>query len=334
MTAAPDKTLSIVIVNWNSCAFLRNCLKSIYATAGDLPLEVIVVDNASYDGSKKIVDEEFPKVRFVQSDTNLGFAGANNLGFKYSSGRSLLFLNPDTEIVGTALQVMLASLKAAPDAGIIGPKLLNSDLSVQTSCIQRFPTILNQLLDCEYLRTKFPRAGIWGMRPLWERSDAAVEIDAVSGACLMVRRDAFEKVGMFSPRYFMYSEDVDLCYEVRESAWKVYFADSATVIHHGGRSSSASAERHFADVMARESIYRFLGAKRGRGYAILYRAAIAMAALSRLTLLGLTFAPIVNNKNQACSASASRWRSILEWSLGRVRWAKDVQTPPPALQTQ
>src|ERR1022692_3083078 len=260
----PD--LSIVIVNWRSAAYLQKCLLGIFANGAGLSFEVLVIDNASYDGCAEMIAREFPRVRFLQSAENLGFARANNLAFQHSAGRILLFLNPDTEIAGPALQTMVTSLDSTPDAGIVGPRLLNSDLSVQTSCIQRFPTILNQLLDCEYLRARFPRARIWGMRPLWERSGAVAEVEAISGACLMIRRDAFEQACMFSPRYFMYSEDVDLCYEVRRSGRKVCYANEATVIHHGGRSSSASGESRFASVMARESIYRFLLARRGRGY--------------------------------------------------------------------
>ena len=241
----------------------------------------------------------------------------------------MLFLNPDTEIVLEALQVMAA--RGGPEnqslAGIVGPKLLNSDLSVQTSCIQRFPTILNQVLDCDYLRARFPNARIWGMRPLWESPQVPAEVEVISGACLMIRRDVFEQAHLFSRRYFMYSEDVDLCYEVRQSGWKVCYASEATVIHHGGRSSSASPESHFAPVMARESIHRFLVARRGRGYAALFRAATAMAALFRLALLGLAITLPLRRTKQASRQSASKWRTILAWSLGRVPSASGVRTP-------
>src|SRR5260370_22558742 len=131
---------SIVIVNWNSTAFLRECLRSIYATATNLEFEVIVIDNASFDGSEMMVRREFPTVEFVQSRKNLGFAGGNNIAFAHSSGRNVLFLNPDTELTGHALTAMCSVLDTLSDAGVVGCKLLNSDLSVQTSCIQAFPT--------------------------------------------------------------------------------------------------------------------------------------------------------------------------------------------------
>jgi GT2 family glycosyltransferase len=330
--SSPD--LSVIIVNWRSADYLKKCLKSVFANAAGLSLEVIVIDNASYDGCGEMIAREFPEVRFFQSPENLGFARANNLGFEHSSGKNLLFLNPDTEIVGSALQEMLASLERTPTAGIVGPKLLNSDLSIQTSCIQRFPTVLNQFLDSEYLRARFPRARIWGMRPLWERSGEPTEVEVISGACLMIKRDAFEQSGMFSPRYFMYSEDVDLCYEVRRLGRKILFAGKVTVIHHGGRSSSESEESHFASVMAKESIYRFFLDKRGRLYGALFRAVTVAAALFRLALCGAVIALPRHNRNQPARAAASKWRAILGWGLGRATSTGGVQKQPAIPQVQ
>src|SRR6185312_9935428 len=152
----PQVELSIIIVNWRSAAFLRKCLATIYETTHAIDFETVVVDNASFDGAAEMLAAEFPQVRFVQSEKNLGFAGANNLGFRNSVGENLLLLNPDTEIIGSAIPAMLSLLRFTPDAGIIGCKLLNSDGTIQTSCVQRFPSILNQALDADYLRLKFP----------------------------------------------------------------------------------------------------------------------------------------------------------------------------------
>src|SRR5437762_3548719 len=131
--------LSIIIVNWNSKDYLRKCLKSIYANTHGIDFEIIVVDNASFDGSGELLAQDFPKVRFVQSHTNLGFARANNLGFGNSTGRNVLFLNPDTEAVGGALNELLQRLQRLPNAGVVGCKLLNTDGSMQTSCLQSYP---------------------------------------------------------------------------------------------------------------------------------------------------------------------------------------------------
>src|SRR5579862_9544021 len=135
-----DIALSIIIVNWKSCDFLRKCIQSIDSNKGSLMLEVVVVDNASYDGSKEMLAGEFPSVVFVQNDKNQGFAHANNLGYQHSRGRNLLFMNPDTEVIGDALARLVTVVETTPDAGVIGARLLNDDSTLQTSCVQAFPS--------------------------------------------------------------------------------------------------------------------------------------------------------------------------------------------------
>jgi GT2 family glycosyltransferase len=233
--------LSIIIVNWNSVKFLQACLTSIYACVEGISFEVLVIDNASWDGCMEMLAEDFPAVHAIQSEENTGFAKANNRCFEQSRGENILFLNPDTEILGPAIQTMLRFLQESPSAGIVGAKLLNSDFSIQTSCIQRFPTALNQLLDFDYLRKAFPSADLWGTAPL--ASDIATPVEVVSGACLMIRRDVFLAAGKFDEGYFMYSEDVDLCFQVRKQGRGNYFVPQAQVVHHGGRSSKATSQR-------------------------------------------------------------------------------------------
>lgn len=319
----PDKTLSIVIVNWNSCAFLRNCLKSIYASVGALTVEVIVVDNASYDGSKEMVEEEFPEIRFIQSSTNLGFAKANNLGFTASRGRSLLFLNPDTEIVGTALATLESVLQSIPDAGIAGARLLNGDLSLQRSAVQAFPSIWNQVLDMERLRQWFPKAGLWGTRALLETGSPAMTVDAVSGACLIIKRQVFEQVNGFSPNYFMYSEDTDLCFKVMMAGFKSYYVRDARVIHYGGQSSAVSSEGDFASIMMRESLKRFFDVRRGSPRATLYQFAMALTALCRLFVIASVFVLSLGAyRKDGLRRAFVKWFRVFRWSVGLEAWAK------------
>src|SRR5262245_55141684 len=134
--------LSIIIVNWNSREYLRKCMTSISSHAPRLDYEVIVIDSGSFDGCEEMLKEHFPAVRFVQHERNDGFAKANNIAFGASAGASLLFLNPDTEVVGPAIEVLYKSLHSLPDAGIVGARLVNTDGSLQSSCIQALPTIL------------------------------------------------------------------------------------------------------------------------------------------------------------------------------------------------
>src|SRR6202049_4318687 len=197
--------LSVVIVNWNSAEYTISCVSSIHGQTKNLEFEIIVVDNASTDDSCRVIQERCPSVTLIRSSQNVGCARANNLGFQHSSGGILLFLNPDTEVRGPAVNLMYACLDSSADIGVLGCRLLNSDLSIQTSCIQPFPTILNQGADTELLRQRFPRLKVWGMRPLFDPDHGEpVEVEAVSGACQMIRREVFEKVGLFSTDYFMY----------------------------------------------------------------------------------------------------------------------------------
>jgi GT2 family glycosyltransferase len=163
----PDMELSIICVNWNSVPYLRECIASIYEHTRDLRFEIIVVDNASPQRDVDSLRETFPAIRIIKSPNNVGFARANNLGVRHSSGTCLLFLNPDTRLVSPAIKLMLSFLSSSRDAGILGCKLLNSDLSIQTDSIRAFPTILNQLFDIEYLRVRWPGCSLWKIAPLF-----------------------------------------------------------------------------------------------------------------------------------------------------------------------
>lgn len=308
--------LTILIVNWNSADYLRKCLNSIFAQKTDLDFEVIIVDNASYDGSDLIVKDEFPGVKFIQSEENLGFAKANNLAFQFSSGRILLFLNPDTEIMDSGLNAMFSSLESIPEAGVIGCRLLNSDMSLQTSCVQSFPTILNQILDVEYLRVRFPGLKFWGIRALFFYKGSPEEVEAVSGACLMIKRDVFQKVNLFSTDYFMYSEDIDLCYKVRKAGFKVFYTDEAKVIHHGGQSVKNTQVNYFSILLMRESLLKFLKTTKGSLYGDIYRITMALAAILRLIMIiGIMPVGIFIFGRKAIVNSFNKWKTIFLWAI-------------------
>ena len=309
--------LSIIIVNWHSAAFVSQCIKSIRREKSGLDFEIIVVDNASLDGCDMALREYGEHVIYLQSEKNLGFAKANNLAFGVSRGASLLFLNPDTEIVGSAIGRLHETLHQLPSAGAVGPKLLNGDGSAQTSCIQSFPTILNQVLDFEFLRRKTPLSRLWGMAPLYTATHDAAEVEVISGACLMVKRDVFQKVDRFSEDYFMYGEDADLCLKIRGTGLKNYYVPEATVVHYGG-SSSREAAGGFSAMMTREAIWRFLRRWRGERYGDCYRWAMLFVALFRLGLL-VILVPIqvLRARRQSAIGSVCKWWSILVWSVRR-----------------
>lgn len=316
--------VSIIIVNWNSVAFLRQCLVSIYRSTPGITFEVIIIDNASYDGCEEMLHQEFPQVRFIQSDKNLGFAKANNAAFNISNGRNILFLNPDTEIEGFAIETLNQQLDSLPNAGIVGVKLFNSDRSVQTSCIRAFPTILNQLLDSNVLRKAFPKARMWGTSPLFATGNSPAEVDAVSGACLMIKREVFETVGMFCTDYFMYSEDIDLCFTVKQAGLKTYYISSAVVVHHGGTSSSQSSVHAFSSVMMLESRWRFFRKSRSYWYCWVYRFTMCVASFIRIGLALLVWPIYVLRGRRASIRNVmKKWSTRLRWTLGGEGWVKN-----------
>lgn len=321
--------LSVIIVNWNSAALLRRCLQSVFSSSSGRDVEVLVVDNASYDGSAEMVFREFPLVTFIQSEQNLGFAGGNNLAFQRSRGRYVLFLNPDTEIVGDALWTMLAVLKTRQDAGVVGPKLVDPDLTVQINCMRAFPTILNQLFDSSLTRRTLGRFNFAGVRPVIEERSQPVGVEMLPGACIMLRREVFEKAGRFNEKYFMYAEDVELNYRARTAGMTNYYVASAAVIHHGSSSSSQKSESFFSTVMIREAVWEFLRASHGAGYAAAYRVTTAMAALARIAVLSFVRClPFGSEISSRAAQSTRKWTKVLRWCLGLERWAHGYKPPP------
>lgn len=316
------KLLSIIIVNWNSVEYLRKCLGSLFANTPDTDFEIIVVDNASYDGCDSMLRAEFPSVKFIQSTENLGFAAANNLGFTQSSGDSLLFLNPDTEVIGSAIGVMLSQLWAIPNAGAVGCKLINSNGSVQTTCIQPFPTIMNQLLDTDYLILRFPGVKIWGVKPLFFCRGTPEPVEVISGACLMTKRSIFEKVGRFTTDYFMYAEDLDLCYKIRKAGLKAYYVGEASILHYGGASANSTGVSHFNTVVKLESVAMFFEKHHGKRVSVLYRISTGFAAMVRLSAIMAVF-PIgaITPRRQPLKRAFVKWTRALRWSLGLEKWA-------------
>jgi len=315
--------LSIIIVNWNSKDYLKKCIELILCHTHDINFEIIVIDSASYDGCGEMLRQVYPCVQFVQNHQNLGFAKANNKAFQFSKGKSLLFLNPDTEVEDNSIVVLYKHLNSLPDAGIVGARLLNSDRSIQTSCIQSFPDILNQVLDMEVLRKRFPRWKLWGMSSLIDNVSMPSEVESVSGACLMIKREVFEKVGMFSNDFFMYSEDIDLCFKVRKRGLKNFYIPDAIVVHHGGTSSAQSNVSTFSSVMQVESQCRFFRKTRSETYCYQYRLALFASSVIRLAFL---FPALHLYKKRGethwIQGAIQKWEARLRWTLGLERWSK------------
>jgi len=241
--------LSICIVNWNVRDLLRGCLASIYdGGTARLDFEVIVVDNASQDGSVDALAPLFPKVIWLRNRENVGFTKANNQALAISRGRFVAFLNPDTVVAPATFTTMVAELAEQPDAGAIGPRLLYIDGTPQPSR-RRFPTLLTALLESTPLQTLWPDHRVLRRYYLADRpDDQPQEVDWLVGACFVARRETLEQIGGFDEQFFMYSEELDWCKRAQEAGWRLLYTPHATITHYEGRSSGqvvATRQIHF-----------------------------------------------------------------------------------------
>lgn len=235
--------LSIVILNWNVRELLDRCLASL--RSDHYALEIIVVDNASRDDSVAIVREKYPQVTLIANTENRGFTGGNNQGIAASRGRYVMVLNPDTEVLGDALDRMVRYLDEHPDVGALGPQLLNPDRSIQSSR-RRFPTLTTAFFESTWLQGVAPRGILTRYYMADVVPDHTHEVDWLNGACTALRREVLDQVGVYDAQnFFMYSEELDLCRRVKEAGWKIVYLPEAQVVHYVGKSSDqAVAARH------------------------------------------------------------------------------------------
>lgn len=309
--------LSIIYVNWNSLDYLRESIASVIEHTHSVAYEIIVVDNASLEPGVDLLKQTFPDVKIIHSENNLGFAGANNLGFRHSTGEFVLFLNPDTKLMAPSIDLLIARHKSLPDAGIVGCKLLNTDLSVQLSSIQTYPTILNQAMDAEYLRLRWPECPLWKIAPLFSEKVSLMKVEIIPGACMLLRRSVFERIGLFSEEYFMYAEDLDLNYKVKAAGLTNYYVGETAIIHHGGTSSSRQRVSHWATIMKYRAMVQLFRKTRGGVYALGYRLAMGAVATGRLMLLGLMslLGNLVSDR-ESLNYSREKWKTVLKLTAG------------------
>jgi N-acetylglucosaminyl-diphospho-decaprenol L-rhamnosyltransferase len=232
--------VSVVIVSYNTSDLLNNCLSSIEAwlEANSHTGEIIVVDNASTDGTASMIRRRFPDITLIQNRHNAGFAAANNQGMRAAHGRHICLLNPDTTVLGDAFGQLADYLDDNPGVGIVGPRLMYPDGTVQPSR-RRFPTRLTGYLESTIIQDYWPDNRVVRRYYLADQPDNRTQtVDWLVGACLMVRRSAIESAGLLDERYFMYSEEVEWCYRMKQYGWSIVYLPSATVVHHEGASSS------------------------------------------------------------------------------------------------
>lgn len=273
-------TLSIVIVNWNTRDLLASCLASLRQgaqTFGTIGLETFVVDNGSTDGSAQLVNERFPAVRLIANQRNLGFAPANNQAIALACGRYVLLLNSDTVVQHDALTEMVTFMDANPTAGACGARLLHADGSLQPSC-QPMLTPGREFWRLTFLERVWSRAS-YPMQT-WDVTTPR-QVEVIKGACLMLRRAALDQVGLLDDGYFMYTEEVDLCYRLAQAGWTLWYVPAATVTHFGEASSRQEAETMYVQLYrSKVQFYRkFGGPRRARRFKVLLAIAYAPRAL-------------------------------------------------------
>ncbi len=290
----PPPPLSILIVNWNTRELLAGCLQSVAgetlqvaspepATCNLPPAtsEIIVVDNASTDGSAAMVRERFPSVQLIENRENVGFARANNQAICHSRGRYVLLLNSDTVVHEGALAALAAFMDAHPQAGACGPRLLNGDGTLQPS-VHPMLTPGREFWRLIFLDRLWPRATYRQER--WDTTTPR-PVEVIKGACLLLRRAALDQVGLLDDRYFMYTEEVDLCYRLARAGWGLWLVPEAVVTHFGeGSSKQAREEMYLQLYRSKVQFYRKFG---GRPRVALYKALVALAYAPRFVAAGL-----------------------------------------------
>ena len=318
--------LSIIIVSWNVKELLIKCLNSIYKHVKDIIFEIYVVDNYSIDDTVELLEKEFKSIHLIKNSENIGFARANNQALKICKGRHVLFLNPDTEVISLSIQRMVNVLDKNQKIGAVGCKLIYPDGSVYTPCARAFPTPLNSFFEIMMLRRLFPKSKFFGSKELlyWDRNDSR-EVECLVGACLMVKREVLDNIGPFDEGYFMYGEDIDICYRIRKAEWKNYYLSEAQIIHHAEASSkkaeskSEKENKTFSKIaLVNQANFQFMQRNYGTKSAYLFRLLIVVGTFTRIFVifLGMLLLNRINKNNELFNKKTlNKYKKVLRWAL-------------------
>ena len=303
--------LSIIIVNYKAGDFLVKCLKSIYDNIGKISFEVIIVDNNSDDGSIRMVEEGFPQTRLIKNKENFGFAKANNQAIRLSKARYILLLNPDTEILSGTIGKMVKFMDSHKDASALGCKLLNSDGTLQPSAYS-FPNLIWPLFHLMRIRVWFPtnklirRALSKYFTHYWEHNKLR-EVDWVTGACIMLRKEAINSVGLLDENFFLYFEEIDWCRRAKEKGWKICFLPESEVVHHLEQSAKLERERTHLE-RYRSMLYYY---KKYYGWwgLVWVRCLIVGTFLLKISILYMTY-PFNKSRKEIKQKLSCYWRVV------------------------
>ncbi len=231
-------SLSIIILNYKTKNLVKYCIKGIKLVGLKLDYEIIVIDNASQDGTPEMIRKEFPEVKLIEVEKNRGYTGGNNLGLKQAKGKYILILNPDIVVLEGAIEKMYEFMENHPKIGLLGPKLINPDKSLQETCY-RFPKFITPLYRRTFLgKFRFAKKHLdHFLMKDYDRKKAR-KVDWVQGSCLMARNEAIKEVGLFDEKFFAYFEDVDWCRRFSEKNWEVWYLPEAELVHYHEQASA------------------------------------------------------------------------------------------------
>ena len=297
--------LSIIIVNWNVRTLLEGCLTSIYSYPPPGDFDVFVLDNASTDDSPQMVKERFPQVNLIENKENAGFACANNQGIERSTGRYVLLLNPDTEVKPNALESLVRFMDDHPSVGAAGSRLNFSDGNLQHSCHPE-PTIARELWHLFHLDRLHPYA-IYPMES-WDL-ESPKRVDVLQGASLILRRTIIDQVGTLDEDFFMYSEEVDLCFRIRKAGWELYWVPQSHVIHFSGQSTGQVSREMFLHLYKGKLLYY----RKHYGWwsAWIYKSILYAAGIIRLLITPFTLFERSEARQRHLTLAGKYYRMLL-----------------------
>jgi hypothetical protein len=282
-----------------------------------LKYEIIIVDNCSTDGTLEMLEKDFSQCKMIINRCNLGFAKASNLAARYGSGRYILYLNPDTILKTNALLKMRDFLEKNEEYGAVGCKLLNTDGSIQYVCARTYPSPLKEFNELAMLNRIFPQSTIFDTSELngWNHEDSR-DIDCISGACMMMRVNLVNEMKGFDEEFFMYAEDVDLCYRIVKKGWKIYYLSDEIIIHYGGASAKKNQIKYFGTVEERRANYKFIRKHYGKLKAFEYRLAVFLGSIIRIIIVPLyVFYKSTFDKKIDMSDLLNKYFTLLHWSV-------------------
>jgi GT2 family glycosyltransferase len=308
--------LSIVIVSWNTKKYLEECLTSLRTIGGNLSVEIIVVDNASTDGSPDMVSTQFPEVRLIESGANLGFAGGNNIGIQKASGNYICLINSDVNVPPDCLSKMHGYMEQQPTIGLLGPGMLQTDGRLHRSGM-RFPALWSVFLRALFLDSLFKRSSIFGGFLMKDfQFDRTRDMDVLNGWFWMARREALNQVGLLDERFFIYAEDLDWCKRFHLAGWRLVFYPEARALHYGG-ASSANAPSRFLVEKQRANL-QYWKKYHGRTSLIFYQLFGCLNYAIRTAGWGVVYLIRRSSRHRAHVA--------LKQYLECLRWALDFRT--------